>query len=336
VSLEGRRVAVTGGAGMIGAALVQRLLRERVQAVTVIDSAPPERRWRLAKLEGAPRLTIAAHNVRDADSLATTLGRHDVVYHLAAATDMRRGADDPAPDIDDGVLATHGLLEAMRRSGVRELIFSSSSAVYGNLCSRKPAGEDDGPLLPISTYGAGKLAAEGLVSAFVSLFGLRARIVRLGTVVGPTMDHGVVISFLRQLLARPGALRVLGDGHQRRSFIALADVVDGLVHVFGREPEGCCVLNLSAPGTTSVREVADIVRSRMGAEELPVRYEETAQGWRGDVPIVHMDLARLHAGGWRASRTSSEAVAGCVDALLQAAPDTVAPELRSLLAAWRS
>jgi UDP-glucose 4-epimerase len=314
--VRGERFVVTGGAGFIGSYLVELLLRRGADRVTVVDGAPRERWGRLNGVMHDPRFAGVQSDVRDEAALADVLRGHDVLVHMAAGTDMRRGASDPSWDFEHGILATRAVLEAARRAGVRRLLFVSSSAVYGELACHHPVREDEGPLLPISMYGAGKLAGEGLMSAYAGLFGLEVRIVRLGTVLGRRMDHGVVHAFVQQVANGADRLRILGDGRQARTFILAEDCVAGMLHVLGQPGGPAVVFNLSGDGVTTVVEVARLVLDEAGRPDLPIELAGGDRGWTGDVPVVSLSLERLHRSGWRAPSASSEAVRVCARQLL--------------------
>ena len=190
-------VAVTGAAGFIGSALRRAVAQRGDCAVTAIDVAPIKRWHRLAGVEGLARVCA---DTADPAALTVAFRSHDVVVHLASGTDMARGADDSLGNFSGSLAATCAVAEAPRVSGVGTVLFASSSAVYGELASRAPARETDGPLLPISTYGVAKMAGEGVLSAYAALFGLRVVIVRPGTVVGSGMDRGVLPSVIAQLV----------------------------------------------------------------------------------------------------------------------------------------
>lgn len=316
-SWTNRSVAVTGAAGFIGSRLCRELLSRDAAKVTAIDALKTNDWRRLNDIRDDVRLVCRELDVRDRDDLAACLEGHDLVAHLAASTDMARGARDTNFDLDRGIAPTYAVLDAARQADVPSFLFVSSSAVYGELASVAPAREGDGPLLPISTYGASKLAGEGMVSAYSALFGMRARIVRLGTVIGAGMDHGVIPSVVAQLAAGSDKLELLGDGTQARSFVLVEDVVDAMLHVANVDGAGCEVFNVATHGTTSVTDVVRIVLDTAGRSDVEVSFAGADRGWRGDVPVVALDISRLEASGCRIGRTSDEAVRQCTAALLR-------------------
>ena len=192
-------VCIVGGAGFIGSHFVDHLLASAsIESVTVFDNFSSGREWHLDRHEGDEKLRIVRGDAADLDSLAVAMAGTDSVIHLASNPDIARAAVEPAIDFDSGTLLTHHVLEAMRLSGATRIMYASGSGVYGDL-GEEEVDEDHGPLLPISTYGASKLAGEALISAYCHMFGLRGFVFRFGNVIGPRQTHGVGYDFLRRL-----------------------------------------------------------------------------------------------------------------------------------------
>ena len=146
------------------------------------------------------------------------------MIHLASNPDIAAAATNPMIDFDQGTLLTQNVVEAMRRTGTRQILYASGSGVYGDLGEFEPD-EDYGPMVPVSTYGASKLAGEALISSYCAMFDLTGCAFRFGNVVGPRQTHGVGFDFLRQLLADDANLTILGDGCQSKSYIHVSDVI---------------------------------------------------------------------------------------------------------------
>ena len=194
------KVFVTGGAGFIGSTLVERLLRNEQISITVYDNYTSCKQDLLAPFRSNSRLQVIKADLLDAPALTKSLAEHELVYHLASNPDISRGIEDPGLDYQQSIQATFNLLEAMRNTGARRLLFTSGSGIYGDTHGA-PTAEDYGPLLPISMYGAGKLAAEGLICAFANMFGISAYIFRMANVVGARQTHGVILDFITRLKA---------------------------------------------------------------------------------------------------------------------------------------
>ncbi|MEM2205076.1 MAG: GDP-mannose 4,6-dehydratase, partial [Candidatus Hadarchaeales archaeon] len=217
-------------------------------------------------------------------------------------------------DLKQNVLATFNLLEAMRACGVKRIAFSSSSTVYGE-ARTLPTPEDYGPLLPISLYGASKLAAEGLISAYCHTFGFRAWIFRFANIVGPRQTHGVILDFIQKLRKNPEELEILGDGNQNKSYLWVEDCVEAMLLAVERSTENPAIFNLGNTDRTTVRRVAEIVCEEMGLQPR-FRFTGGRRGWVGDVPEMLLDIAKICSLGWRPRYSSEEAVRRTVRVLL--------------------
>ncbi len=210
---------VTGGAGFIGSHLIDALLADpATREVRVLDNFSSGRREHLAQHERDARLKIHTVELLDLDKVGAHFQGVDQVFHLAANPDARWGIDNTRLDLEQETIVTYNVLESMRRHQVPRIVFSSSGTVYGDV-GTTVTHEKLGPCLPVSLYGAGKVAAEGLVSAFCGTFGLRAIIFRFGNIVGERTTHGVIYDFIRQLAKNSAELKVLGNGHQAKPYV---------------------------------------------------------------------------------------------------------------------
>jgi UDP-glucose 4-epimerase len=301
---------VVGGAGFIGGHVVNRLLAEpAVTRVTVYDNFSSGREVHLEDVRDDPRLAVVRGEVADLETLVGASAGHDAVVHLASNPDIARAATDPAVDFHEGTLLTHCVLEAARRATVRRVLYASGSGVYGDL-GEVEAHEDHGPLVPISTYGASKLAGEALLSAYCSMFGLSGRVLRLGNVVGRWQTHGVGLDFVRALLADPTRLRILGDGTQSKSYVHVDDVVAAMLAADGRTEASYAVFNVATGDYVTVSEIADLAAECVGIDPASVRHEPTGgdRGWKGDVPVVRLSTERVRALGWTPTRGAHAAL----------------------------
>lgn len=307
------RSFVVGGAGFIGSHLVDRLVQRG--PVTLYDNLSVGKRAFVAAHLDAGRATLVEGDALDLDGLEAAVRGHDVVFHLAANPEARWGLERPRLDLEQGTIATWNVLEAMRRTGVPRLVFSSSGTVYGD--TDVVAGEDDLGKLPISLYGASKLAGEALVSAYTECFGLRAHIFRFGNVVGPRGTHGAALDFLKKLKVAGGAeLEVLGDGKQAKPYLFVHDCADGML--FGLdagEAEALTIHNLAPADTTSVARIAELCVAASPWPGARIRFTGGERGWPGDVPRSRMKPDKLAALGFRVRHSSDDAVRLAVAAL---------------------
>jgi len=310
------RALLTGGAGFIGSNLAGELLR-RGWTVRVIDNLLLGRVEFIQPYMASERFQFIEGDLLDQSAADEAVRGVDVVFHLAANSDISRGARFTDTDLKLGTIATFNVLEAMRRRSVGRIVFSSTSAVYGDIGGREAA-EDRGPLFPISLYGASKLACEALISAFCHNFGMQAWIYRFANIVGGNATHGVLVDFIRKLREGPDELLILGDGRQSKPYLHVNDCVDGML--FGYEHAAGTVncFNLTCAGCTSVSRIAEMVVEGMGLRNVRFRFTGGSRGWRGDVPQVRLSPQRMASLGWAAPRTSDEAVQAAVAQLVPA------------------
>jgi UDP-glucose 4-epimerase len=277
-------------------------------AVTIVDNFSSGRREFLENVREKVK-------VREVDlikgGLAKVMRDHDAIYHLAANANGRVGERYTKVDFRHGVVATHRLLEAMRRADVPEMLFTSTSTVYGE-ATRLPTPEDYGPMLPISLYGGCKLAAEALIASFCGTHGFTASILRFANVVGARSTHGVIHDFIHKLHHDPRELEILGrEPGTRKSYVHITDCIEGLLAGHRATKRGAEPWNLGTENSVTVKEVADIVVSEMGLGETKYRWTggvDEGRGWRGDVREMLLSVEKLKATGWRPRLSSAEAI----------------------------
>jgi UDP-glucose 4-epimerase len=297
---------ITGGAGFIGSHLIDKLI-EGDNQVTVYDNLSSGRRENIEHHIGKSKFSFIEEDLLNVGALKEALKGHEIVWHLGANTDIPGGNAITDLDLKNCTIATHNILEAMRANGIVKILFASSATVYGDAPSLALA-ETYGPLLPISLYGAGKLAGEGLVSAYTHLFGIKAWIFRFANVVGARMGHGVIYDFIQKLRRNPKELEILGNGKQEKPFFLVEDCIEGMLHAFYNANNQCDVYNLGCESFTTVTRVAEIVTEEMGLKNVRFKYTGGRRGWPGDVPVVHFAVGKMKSLGWQAKHTSDEAV----------------------------
>ena len=297
---------ITGGAGFIGSHLVDKLIGEG-NIVTVYDNLVSGRVDDIKHHFGKDGFTFIQADLLDYDTLKEAMKGHEVIWHLGANTDIPTGNRVTDLDLKNCTIATRSVLEAMRQNGIDKLLFASSATVYGD-APAAVLGETFGPLLPISLYGAGKLACEGLISAYSHLFGIKAWLFRFANVVGARMGHGVIYDFIHKLKQDPKELEIFGDGKQEKPFFLVEDCLDGMLCAFYNSGSQCDIYNLGCESFTAVTQVARIVTAEMGLQDVRFKYTGGRRGWPGDVPVVHFNVERIKKLGWSVSHTSDEAV----------------------------
>lgn len=310
--VSGKSILVTGGCGFIGSHLVERLSQEN--SVTVVDDLSSGRAAFIrpfVERGNVEMVRCSTASPRMAGRLAGK--RFDAAFHLAANPDVRRGVVEPAADTKANILSTIGLLEYARKAGIPELLFASTSTVYGEPAVM-PTPEDYGPLLPLSPYGAAKLACEGLFSAYAGTFGLRATLFRFANIIGPRGTHGVIYDFIHKLKRDPARLEILGDGTQRKSYLHVSDCIAGMLEgwaAHSARKDRVEVFNLGSEDDLPVERIADLVIGAMGLKgvnKVLTGGVDGGRGWKGDVKVMRLSVKKLRAAGWRPELGSEGAV----------------------------
>ena len=307
---------VTGGAGFIGSHLVDALVA-RGDEVLVIDNLSTGERENLGAHSGRGRVELLVADLLK-DGWQQRLAGADRIYHVAADPDVRGGASSPVSMFEESVVATVRVLEAMRETGVPEIAFTSTSTVYGE-ASVIPTPEDYAPMVPISVYGAGKLACEAMIGAYCHSYGMRSFVFRFANIVGERSNHGVSWDFIRKLRVDPHVLEILGDGRQTKSYLEVHACVDAFLYVCNHATETVNTVNIGSEDWVDVVAIADLVTDAMGLADVEYRFTGGDRGWVGDVPRMRLSIDRLEALGWRPPLGSRESMEAAIRAQLGAA-----------------
>jgi UDP-glucose 4-epimerase len=304
------KIIVTGAAGFIATNLLPRLLQQGHDVVGV-DNFFLGRRDYVSRYAHEPNFRFHEFDLLDRDRLVALFQdvRPDCVWHVAANSDISFGTTYTDFDLKGGTHVTYNVLEAMRLSGAKQIIFSSSGAIYGEP-RIMPTPEDYGPLFPISLYAASKIACEGLITAFAHNYDIRSWIFRFGNIVGKFPTHGVIYDFVQKLMRDPTRLQILGDGTQAKPYVHVEDCLDGMMFGYEKARDRINCYNLAVRDQTSVNEIAQWTMEAMGIDPTRVRIERGSEprGWRGDVAQVRLDTRRMEALGWKPKMSSGEAV----------------------------
>lgn len=311
-------VLVTGGAGFIGAALVSAL-RAHGARVTVADRLNWSDATRLHPFHGDEGLRYLRRDIDSTAELLPLLDGPSVVYHLAANTENRGDRAARLADLHGTVVGTVALLEALamqKNLTVRTVVLTSSQLVYSPVPVAERITEYHGTLAPASRFAAGKMAAEGFLSAYASELGLTAVACRLSNIVGPGMRRGIIYDLVQRLVIDPHQLQLLGDGRQTRSYLHVDDCVSALQDLSALETGAYEVFNVCNTDAISAVQVATLVRDEFPLSTSQVVTAEGERGWQGDVPTLSVWPQRLLERGWQPTRTSAEAVRATARALL--------------------
>ncbi len=308
------KILVTGGAGFIGSHLVDRLL-ERGNEVLVFDNlSSGDLKFIEHPLEN-PDFTLVEGDLLDPEAIERVCKGVDFVFHVAANPDVKLGASDTRVHFDQNILATYNLLEAMRRQGVGKLAFTSTSTVYGE-AKVMPTPEGYGPLIPISLYGASKLACEALITSYAHTFDMQAWIFRFANIVGPRSTHGITVDFIRKLRETPEKLEILGDGKQEKSYLHISECVESILFTIEKSEEEVNIFNIGSEDTISATRIGEIVVEEMGLSNVEFTYTGGSRGWKGDVPRMRLGIEKLKGMGWEPGYTSERSVRETARSLL--------------------
>ena len=311
-------ILVAGGAGFIGSHLCDALLSKN-NTVIVADKLimGSKNIEHLSQNTSFKFYEMELANQDNVDKLFKD-NKIDIVYHMAANSDIQKSANDTSIDFNDTLLTTRVLLESMRKNNVKNIFFASTSAVYGEMPDIV-LNEETGGLKPVSYYGGAKLASEALISSYVSMCDMNAVIFRFPNVIGPRLTHGVVYDFVKKLRNNPKELLILGNGTQCKPYIYVTDLVNAIVKLTEQFEPGVEIFNISVMSEgTSVTHIAEIVVDVLGLSDVEFKYTGGDRGWKGDVPRFKYDISKVLATGWKPEYTSDEAVRKAVIKAVQA------------------
>jgi len=286
---------ITGGAGFIGSHLVDRLLLLGHRVVAYDNFSTGQDRF-IEQANSSANFKLVRGDVLDFDCLTAAMDGTDFVWHMAANADVRFGLEHPRKDLEQNTIATYNVLEAMRAKGIRRMAFASTGSIYGEP-EVFPTPEIAPFPVQTSTYGASKLAGEALIEAYCEGFGFQGYIFRFVSILGERYSHGHIFDFYKSLKENPEELRVLGDGHQRKSYLYIQDSLDAMLLAIENSPEKVNIFNL---GTDEYCEVNDSIAWITGHLGLKPRltYTGAIRGWVGDSPFIFLDCRKIRSLGW--------------------------------------
>lgn len=309
------KILITGGAGFIGSHLADSLLKEGHKVIAFDNLL----RGRISNLENAMKSTnfsFVKGDILNKEEFFSLFKENsfDVIFHMAANSDIASSHANPDVDFGNTLTTTYNVLLAMKEFGVKNIVFASTSAIYGD--TGVSVDENYGPLFPISHYGASKLASEAYISSFCENYGLKAWITRFPNVVGERATHGAIYDFINKLKKNPKELEVLGDGTQIKPYLYVKDLVEAIILVWKNTNEQVNYFNLGVESRTTVREMAEMVVEEMKLD-AKIKYTGGNRGWVGDVPQFSYSLDKIHNLGWSAKVSSNEAVRKSIQYILE-------------------
>jgi len=313
---------VTGGAGFIGNYLTERLLKDG-HRVIAIDNLSSGKLENIQHLTCNPSLTSIKEDLKNPVVLKRFVEESKIIFHLAANPEVRVGETSPRVHYEENILATFNLLEAIRQAKTpKTIVFTSTSTVYGE-ATKIPTPENYAPLIPISTYGASKLACEALIASYANTFKHRALILRLANIIGPKSNHGVIPDFIKKININPKELEILGDGSQEKSYMHIKDCIEAIIHLtnkFLNGKETVDIYNIGSEDKITVKEIAKIVAEEMGNPKIKLKCTggiDGGRGWKGDVKTMQLSINKLLSTGWKPKYTSKQAVKLATKALVR-------------------
>lgn len=308
-------ILVTGGAGFIGSYLVDCLMKTG-NNITVFDNLSSGKIEFIEKHLGNPDFTLIKGDLLDNREIEIASRDIDFVFHVAANPDVKLGASDTKVHFDQNILATYNLLEAVRKNKVKKIAFTSTSTVYGE-AQIMPTPENYGPLIPISLYGASKLACEALITSYSHTFEIQCWVFRFANIVGPRSTHGIIVDFINKLRENATQLEILGDGKQEKSYLHISECVDAILFAIEKSQDNVNIFNIGSEDTISATRIGEKIVEEMGLSGVKFIYTGGNRGWKGDVPKMRLGIEKLKSLGWNPGYTSERSVRETARAIIK-------------------
>ena len=286
---------ITGGAGFIGSNLADKLLEKGYSVVVYDNFSTGQKEFIEHNLNNSKYRLIEA-DVLDYKKLVKSMKGCDIVFHFQANADVRGGIEDTKIDVEQNIIGTHNVLEAIKDNEIKKIAFSSSATVYGEP-ETIPTPENIA-LMQTSIYGASKASAESLIQAYCEYFGIRSWIFRFVSFMGPRYSHGVIFDFMKKLMNNPDELHILGDGTQRKSYLHVEDGIEAILFAIENATEKTNIFNLGNKEYINVNDLADVLCKTLSLKNTKYTYSGGKRGWIGDTPFVHLDINKITKLGW--------------------------------------
>lgn len=306
------RYFITGCAGFIGSNLTDRLLKDGHEVIGYDNFSTGFLEF-LENAQQSSKFTLVKGDLLEKEKLSKSMAGCEKVFHIAANADIRFGTDHTYKDLEQNALATYNILEGMRDNQIKHIIFSSTSAMYGEP-KIFPTPEDLALPIQTSLYGASKLAAEGLVQAYCEGFGFKSHIFRFVSILGERYTHGHVYDFCNQLFNDPKKLHILGDGKQRKSYLHVSDCVNAILIAIEKAHDKINIFNLGSENYCEVNDSAKWICEHLDTSP-EISYSGSTKGWIGDNPFVFLDTSKIQALGWKPKHNIRESVVRTVQFL---------------------
>lgn len=291
---------ITGGAGFIGSNLVDELLRRNYEVIVYDNFSTGQRDFVQHNLSN-PKYTLIEADILDKARITNAMNGCDIVFHFQANADVRGGEQNTSIDLEQNIIGTHNVLEAMRINSIKKIAFASSATVYGEP-ELIPTPENIAPI-QTSIYGASKFSAEALIQSYCEYFDIKSWIFRFVSFMGPRYTHGVIFDFMKKLNQDPTTLHILGDGSQRKSYLHVNDGVNAILLAIEKSNEKTNIFNLGNREWINVVDLANILCKTLGLQNVKYTFSGGIRGWKGDTPFVHLDITKISSLGWKPAHT---------------------------------
>lgn len=286
MNLYNKKILVTGGAGFIGSHLVDALVKKGAK-VTVVDNLFT---GSISNLElSKEKIVFKNVDIRDEKKLRKVMNNQEIIFHLAANADVPYSVDYPQEDFEINILGSFNVLKNALKNHVKKILFASSAAVYGNP-EYTPVDEKH-PTVPISPYGASKLAIERLGYTYYKTYGLPFVILRIFNTCGERQSRYVMYDLLKKLYKNTSKLEVLGTGNQRRDYSYVSDTVDAFILAAENENSSGQVYNIAGGKTVSIKELVTMLLKILNINKININY--TKKSWAGDIDIISADISKI-------------------------------------------
>lgn len=301
------RVLITGGAGFIGSHLIECLLTRGFEVIAIDNLSYGNLNF-IKKFSGNRKFKFLKLDLCDIKNLEKNIDSSiNTVFHLAANSDIMRSSSDPQIDFKNTTIATFNLLNVLKQRKIKKIVYSSGSGVYGDW-KNIIVSEKDGPLLPVSMYGATKLSAEAMIYAYSNLFDIQCYVLRPANIIGSRPTHGVIYDFVNKLKKDKRKLTILGNGNQNKSYIYIDDFINGMLLVWEKAKNRINLFNVSTDDLITVNEIARLIIKEMVVKHVKIVHTGGSKGWNGDVPIVKINNEAIKRLGWKNKYTTYQAV----------------------------
>ena len=298
---------VTGCAGFIGSNLVDILL-DRKYKVIGVDNLRTGNKKNLILASRNKNFKFVKFDLLRRNKIEKIFSQNiDIIFHMAANADVRKGYHKPINDLKFNTILTFNILEEMRKRKIKKIVFCSTGSIYGET-KQIPTPENANFPIQTSMYGASKLACEGLLQAYSEAYNIKSYIFRFVSILGPRYSHGHVIDFFRKLNKNKNKLNILGDGNQKKSYLHVYDCIKAILKVINYKKNKLVnVYNLGNKNYISVKQSVRIITKYLKLKPDLI-FQNSKRGWVGDVPYILLDTQKIEKLGWKAKYSIKESI----------------------------